>query len=556
MLNAPINGLMQPRALTVAHLVERIERLFANKTVVTAGEATVSYADIADHARRLSTVLDELDVPRGARVGTFASNTRRHLELYLAVPATKRVLHTINIRLSADHLEYIVDHAEDDVVFVERALLPRIWPSADRLNRVRHWVVLPDGSDVPVPADPRVLDYDALLEQASPDPGCFEDAFTLEDENLAAGLCYTSGTTGPPKGVLYSHRSTMLHCLGTMAAGLIGIGESDVVMPIVPMFHANAWGLPYGAMMAGASLVLPGPSAEPDHLLHLMSAEKVTLAGAVPTVWTSLLPDLNEHDLSHLRLLLGGGSAIPTALSEAYRARIGLPITHSWGMTEVSPVGAIGGTRSQHLRATEEHRSAVRSAQGQPMPLVRMRLRDVDHDGELAWDGRSIGELQVAGPWIASGYFQVDSPHTFTADGWLRTGDLATIDAEGYLRLVDRMKDLIKSGGEWISSVELEAAIASHPDVVEVAVIGRPDPRWAERPVAYVVLREDSVASIDDLLRHISPMVAKWWLPDEFVFMTGLPKTGTGKLSKSALRESMPTGRVTGVTQSLGSPLT
>ena len=542
MLNGPVNGLMQPRPLTLAHLVERIERLFAHKTVTTAGDERVTYAEVAQNARRLATALDHLLVPAGARVATFASNSRRHLELYLAVPATKRVLHTINIRLSADHLEYIVNHAEDDVVFVERALLPRIWPSAARMTRVRHWIVLPDDSDVPVPADPRVIDYDTLLADTVPYRGCFEDAFAPEEENLAAGLCYTSGTTGPPKGVLYSHRSTMLHCLGTLAAGLIGIAESDVVMPIVPMFHANAWGLPYGAMMAGASLVLPGLSAEPEHLLGLMAAEKVTLAAAVPTVWTSLLPQLGDHDLSRLRLLLGGGSVIPSSLSEAYRARIGLPISHSWGMTEVSPVGAIGGTRSQHVDATQEEQVGVRAAQGQPMPLVRLRLRDVDDDREVPWDGRSIGELQVAGPWVASGYFEAESPHTFTEDGWLRTGDLATIDGEGYLRLVDRMKDLIKSGGEWISSVELEAALASHPDVVEVAVVARPDPRWAERPIAYVVLREDSTASTDDLLRHISPTVAKWWLPDEVIFMSALPKTGTGKLSKSALRESMRTG--------------
>jgi fatty-acyl-CoA synthase len=531
-----LTGLMQPRPLTIAHLVERLEQLFAHKTVATAGTERVTYAEVADHARRLATVLDDLDVPVGARVATFASNNRRHLELYLAVPATKRVLHTLNIRLSAEHLEYIVDHAEDDVVFVERALLPRIWPSAERLSRVRHWIVLPDDSDAAVPADPRVLDYDELVAGAAPYRGCLEDAFAAEEENLAAGLCYTSGTTGPPKGVLYSHRSTMLHCLGTLAAGLVGIAESDVVMPIVPMFHANAWGLPYGAMLAGAALVLPGRSAEPEHLLSLMARERVTLAAAVPTVWTSLLPRLDDHDLSGLRMLLGGGAAVPASLSEAYRARVGLPLTHSWGMTEVSPVGAIGGTRSRHAGAAEEEQVAVRAAQGQPMPLVRLRLSDVEDGHEPPRDGRSIGELQVAGPWVASGYFRVEATDAFTEDGWLRTGDLATIDGEGYVRLADRMKDLIKSGGEWISSVELEAAIASHPDVAEVAVVARPDPRWGERPIAYVVLREGSATSADDLARHVSPLVARWWLPDEFVFMPVLPKTGTGKLSKSALR--------------------
>ncbi|MFJ7217556.1 long-chain fatty acid--CoA ligase [Amycolatopsis sp. NPDC098790] len=533
-----MDGLMQPRPLTTAHILERAERLYAHKEVVTAGGERLTYAGVAANVRRLATALDTLEVPEGARVATFASNSRRHLELYLGVPATKRVLHSINIRLSAEHLEYIVGHAEDDVVFVDRGLLPRIWPSARRLPGVRYWVVLPDGTDTPLPDDARVLDYDSLVSGAEPFAGSFEEAFTLADENLASGLCYTSGTTGPPKGVLYSHRSTVLHCLGTLAAGLIGLCESDVVLPIVPMFHANAWGLPYGAMMAGASLVLPGASADPAHLLGLMAAERVTVAGAVPTVWTSLAPGLRDHDLSATRFLLGGGSAVPPALSETYRAAIGVPITHSWGMTEISPVGAIGGTRTQHRALAEDEQVSVRAAQGQPLPLVNVRIVDVETGRELPRDGEAVGELQVAGPWVAGGYFRVDAAASFTADGWLRTGDLATLGPDGYLRLVDRMKDLIKSGGEWISSVELEAAIASHPDVVEVAVIGRPDPRWMERPVAYVVQRPGGTATADELLAHITPMVAKWWLPDEFVFRTALPKTGTGKLAKSELREA------------------
>jgi fatty-acyl-CoA synthase len=269
-----------------------------------------------------------------------------------------------------------------------------------------------------------------------------------------------------------------------------------------------------------------------------MEAERVTVAGAVPTVWTSLAPELRTHDLGATRILLSGGSAVAPALSETYRAAIGVPITHSWGMTEVSPTGVIGGTRTQHRDATAEEQVAVRAAQGQPLPLVNVRIVDVETGRELPRDGQAVGELQVSGPWVAGGYFRVDGGDSFTGDGWLRTGDLATIDADGYLRLVDRIKDLIKSGGEWISSVELEAAIVSHPDVVEVAVIGRPDPRWMERPVAYVVLHRHGTATADELLAHITPLVAKWWLPDEFVFMTTLPKTGTGKLSKSELREA------------------
>jgi fatty-acyl-CoA synthase len=537
-----MDGLMQSRPLTIAHILERAERLFAHKQVVTAGAERLTFADVTHNARRLATALDSLGVPAGARVATFASNTRRHLELYLGVPATKRVLHTINIRLAPEHLEYIVGHAEDDVMFVDRRLLPRIWPSADRMPSVRHWVVLPDDSGTAIPADPRILDYDELISAVEPFTGSFEDTFTLADEHLASGLCYTSGTTGRPKGVLYSHRSTVLHCLGTLAAGLIGLSESDVVMPIVPFFHANAWNLPYGAMMAGASLVLPGHSAGPAHLLRLMETERVTVAGAVPTVWTSLAPELAAYDLSATRFLLGGGSAVPPALSETYRTSIGVPITHSWGMTEVSPVGAIGGTRTQHREASAEEQVAVRAAQGQPLPLVNLRIVEVETGRELPRDGQAVGELQVSGPWVASGYFRVDGDGSFTEDGWLRTGDLATIDTDGYLRLVDRIKDLIKSGGEWISSVELEAALASHPDVVEAAVIARPDPRWTERPVAYVVLRDGSSITADELVRHITPMVAKWWLPDDIVFMATLPKTGTGKLSKHELRDALRTG--------------
>ncbi len=482
-------------------------------------------------------MLDRLEVSAGAHVATFASNSRRHLELYLAVPATKRVLHTINIRLSDDHLDYVVNHAGDDVLFVDRGLLPRIWALVEHLPTVRHWVVLPDGTDAPVPDDPRIHDYDDLVHSAPLMTGSLEDAFRREDEDLAAGLCYTSGTTGHPKRVGYSHRSTVLHCLGTLAAGLVGICESDVVMPVVPMFHAHAWGLPYGAVMAGASLVMPGASNDPDHLLSLVETERVTLTSGVPTVWTSLLPQLGEYDLGSLRLVLGGGSAVPPSLSEAYRETVGIPITHSWGMTERSPVGVIGGTRSHHADRPDDEQVAVRAAQGQTMPLVRLRLVAPDSGEEVARDGRAIGELQASGPWVAERYFRVESPDNVTSDGWLRTRDLATIDGDGYLRIVDRLKDLIKSGGEWISSVELESAIASHPSVVEVAVIARPDPRWVERPVAYVVLRDPGTTT-EDLLAHLAPQVASWWLPDEVVVVDELPKTGSGKLAKHALRTS------------------
>ncbi|MEV6304623.1 long-chain fatty acid--CoA ligase [Actinoplanes sp. NPDC051861] len=536
-----MDGLMQPRPLTIAHLFERAETLFGHKHVVDADGTRTPYRAWARRVRRLTSALTALHVAPGARVATLAASHRRHLEVYAAAPISKRVLHTLNIRLPAEHLAYIIEHAGDDVVFLDRRHLPLIEACLDRLPGVRHWVVFPDGTDHALPGGARFHHYDDLVAAAPPFEGSFEAAFSGAEENLAAGLCYTSGTTARPRGVLYSHRSTVLHCLGTMAAGLIGISERDVVLPVVPMFHANAWGLPYGALMAGADLVLPGPSAGPAHLAGLIQAHRVTVAAAVPTVWTGLLPALGDRDCSSLRLLLGGGSVVTPQLSAAYEAAVGVPITHSWGMTEVSPVGAIGGLRSQHDDLNPGARELVASAQGQPAPLVSVRIIDVDTGEPRPHDGQSVGELQVAGPWVASGYFGGAGTDSFTADGWLRTGDLASIDEHGYLRLVDRIKDLIKSGGEWISSVELEAAIATHPDVEQVAVVARDHPTWVERPVAFVVLRAGSDTAVDELREHLSRRIASWWMPDDFIMLDTLPLTGTGKLSKQTLRESLRT---------------
>ncbi|AGL17520.1 long-chain-fatty-acid--CoA ligase [Actinoplanes sp. N902-109] len=536
-----MDGLMQPRPLTIAHLFERAETFFGHKHVVDADGTRTPYRAWARRVRRLAAALGALRVAPGARVATLAANHRRHLEVYAAVPISKRVLHTLNIRLPVEHLVHIIDHAGDDVVFLDRRHLPLIEACLDRLPGVRHWVVFPDGTDHALPDDARFQHYDDLLAASPPVEGSFEATFSGAEENLAAGLCYTSGTTGHPKGVLYSHRSTVLHCLGTLAAGLIGISERDVVLPVVPMFHANAWGLPYGALMAGADLVLPGASADPEHLAGLIQAHRVTVAAAVPTVWTGLLPALRNRDCSSLRFLLGGGSVVTSHLSAAYEAAIGIPITHSWGMTEVSPVGAIGGLRSQHDDLAPDARALVASAQGQPAPLVSVRIVDVDTGEPRPHDGRSVGELQVAGPWVAAGYVGGAGADTFTADGWLRTGDLASIDEHGYLRLVDRIKDLIKSGGEWISSVELEAAIATHPDVDQVAVVARDHPTWVERPVAFVVLRAGSATTVGDLRDHLSRRIASWWMPDDFILRDSIPLTGTGKPAKRTLRESLRT---------------
>ncbi|QYJ03637.1 long-chain-fatty-acid--CoA ligase [Nocardioides panacisoli] len=532
-----MHGLMQPRPLTIAHVFERAESIFGHKQVIDDDHEGTTYCTWARRVRRLVAALDRLEVPAGARVATLAANHRRHLEAYAAAPISKRVLHTLNIRLAEHDLAYVIEHAADDVVLLDRCHLPVAQRLADRLPGVRHWIVFPGPGELP--DDPRFHDYDALVDGVPAYEGSFSAGFEREDEDLAAGLCYTSGTTGRPKGVVYSHRSTVLHCLGTMAAGLIGLSEGDVVMPIVPMFHANAWGLPYGALMAGADLVLPGPSTAPQHVGDLMERHRVTVAAAVPTVWTDLLPALGGRDLTPVRMLLGGGSVVTADLSAAYEQAVGVPITHSWGMTEVSPVGALGGLRSQHHDLPSAERDAVRSAQGQAMPLVDVRLVDPESDDLLPHDGASVGELQVAGPWVAGGYLGHEGGPSFTDDGWLRTGDLATVDQHGYLRLVDRLKDLIKSGGEWISSVELESAIDEHPGVARVAVVARHHPRWGERPVAFVSLHDGISVVESDLRDHLTGRVASWWVPDEFFLVDAIPLTGTGKAAKEELRRSV-----------------
>jgi fatty-acyl-CoA synthase len=531
-------GLMQDRPLALPHVFHRAEQLFGRKNIVTAtaaGEDIMSYAQWAQRVRRLATVLDELDLGPQARVGSFGWNTRRHLELYFAVPCSGRILHTLNIRLFAEQLTYIIQHAGDEVVFVDRSLLPLLWPQADHLPSVRFFVVMDDGADVPIPSDPRVLDYEALLAAAVPKQGRFE----IDDENTAASLCYTSGTTGNPKGVLYSHRSTLLHSLMPLTADVFALSERDVLLPVVPMFHVNAWGLPYAAVLAGTELVFPGPSMAPAALLQLIERHRVTLTAGVPTIWMGAVSLLKEYDVSSLRLVVAGGSAVPPSLSESWRDAIGLPITQAWGMTETSPIGTAATLRSHHAELTEAEVQHVRASQGQPVPLVDLRIMDPDSGAEQPWDGESAGELHAAGPWIAGGYFGDDSSPSFTEDGWLRTGDIAVIEKDGYLRLVDRAKDLVKSGGEWISSVELENHIMAHPAVREAAVIAKPDIKWSERPVACVVRKPDTALTAEDILEHLRPRVARWWLPDEIRFVDEIPKTGTGKFSKKILREQL-----------------
>jgi fatty-acyl-CoA synthase len=538
-----VRGLMQDFPLTLPHLFERAERLFADKEVVTvtpSGRERTAYGTWAERARRLGGAFDALGVSDDGRVATFAWNTARHLELYFAAPCTGRVLHTLNIRLFPEQLVYVANHAGDEVIFVDGSLARLLFPLVDQLTTVKHLVVMDDGTGElpPLAGGVAVHDYETLLAAAEP------VAFGVDDERRAASMCYTSGTTGNPKGVVYSHRSTVLHTLGVMAAGTLAIDEPDRVLPVVPMFHANAWGLAHAAVATGASLVMPGPDLSPGAVADLIESEHVTVAAGVPTIWMGVLPELDGRDTESLRSIVCGGSAVPRALSEAYEARIGLPILQAWGMTETSPVGAVCRVKSTLDGALgDDDRAALRSSVGQPAIGVEARItrpESVSSTEPLPWDGATPGELQVRGPWIAACYHDdTRSPESFSPDGWLRTGDIATIDPHGYIRLVDRAKDVIKSGGEWISSVELENELMGHPQVSEAAVIGVPDGRWGERPVACVVPRPGAEPTADmkvDIRKFLEPRLPKWWLPDDIVFLDHIPKTSVGKFSKKELR--------------------
>jgi fatty-acyl-CoA synthase len=524
--------------LTLRHMLERMRWVYGDSEVVTqtaAGRRRASYAELGERVDRLCRGLATLGVQPGDRVATFAWNTQEHAELYLAVPCLGAVLHTLHIRLFEEDLDYIVNHAGDKVVFVDDSLVERLEPLASRLKTVRRFVVIGDGGAGTLP---NAVHYDDLL---AGQPAGFD--YPEIDDRAAAGLCYTSGTTGHPKGVLYSHRSQLMHSLGACATDSIGVSNGDRVLPIVPMFHANAWGLPYAAWLAGADLILPSSFMQAETLLRLIEDERPTIAAAVPTIWQDMLrlADHSGAQLSSLRTVLCGGAAVPPSLMRDFEERHGVRILQAWGMTETGPLGSM----ARPPRGTSGEESwAYRETAGRIVPFVEARV--VSDDGDvLPCDGSSTGELQVRGPWIASAYFGIEAPEKFD-DGWLRTGDIASIDGKGYIRITDRAKDVIKSGGEWISSVELETELVAHPDVLEAAVIAKPDERWTERPLACVVLRPDADPSPEDLREHLAGRVAKWWLPDEFAFIDEVPKTGTGKFDKKLLRQRLAAGELGG----------
>jgi fatty-acyl-CoA synthase len=514
---ARMDGLMMDRPLLIRDIAERVERLFPDREIVSrthTGVERSSYGEVVARARRLASSLERLGVKRGDRVATFGWNSRRHLELYLAVPSMGAILHTLNIRLFEEDLRYIVGHAQDRVIFLD-ASLADVMP---RFEGVEREVLMPDADGVRDGA----LDYEQLIEEG--DEGF---AFPDLDERSAAAMCYTSGTTGRPKGVLYSHRSTVLHSIAANQADGLGIGRLDSVMPVVPMFHVNAWGLPYIATNSGARLVLPGPRMTPGDLAELIAAEKVTFTAGVPTIWQGMLRLDPAPDLSSVKEIVCGGSAVPEALIRAFDDKFGVPIVQAWGMTETSPIASISRPGPDGPGDADDVYK-LRATQGRVVPLVDFTI-----------DEEAGGELLVRGPWVASAYYEDDSQKEKFEGGWLRTGDVAQLADGCFIKLVDRTKDLVKSGGEWISSVELENVVMGHPKVMEAAVVAVPDDEWGERPCACVVPCEGEELDAEELRSFLSERVAKWWIPERIEFIDEVPKTSVGKFDKKVLRKRL-----------------
>ncbi|MGH2879002.1 MAG: long-chain fatty acid--CoA ligase [Solirubrobacteraceae bacterium] len=543
-----LGGLMQDDfQLTLHHPLHRMRSVHPHAEAITltdTGIVRASYGEIAARVDRLARVLEQLGVKPGDRVGTFAWNNQRHFELYMAVPCVGAVLHTLNIRLFAEQLTYIVGHAKDEVIFVDESLVPLLSQLAETFEGVRNYVVMSDPSnpgDCDLSALPGALDYEQLLDGVEDGPFDYPHV----DERQAAALCYTSGTTGNPKGVLYSHRSISLHSTASLMTDALGLSRTDKSLVVVPMFHVNAWGIPHASALAGADLLLPDRFLQAEPLAKLIEAERPSIMACVPTIYADLLRYADEHgsDLSSIKNAACGGSAVPRELMRAYEERHGVNVYQAWGMTETSPVATY--SRPNETGVHDDAYWDTRAKQGKPIPWVEARLID-DSGEEIAWDGQSTGELEVRGPWILAHYYSDETGEDRFDDGWLRTGDIAAIDEQAFVQITDRSKDVIKSGGEWISSVELENEVMAHPDVIEAAVIAKPDEKWAERPLCCVVTREGCSLSAEDLVEHLRPRVARWWLPDEFAFVSEVPKTSVGKFDKKVLRAHLREGTLEG----------
>ena len=545
-------GQMMQLPLLISSLIVHAERHHGDQLVVSRrveGDIhRISYREVAARARRVANAMQTLGVQPGERAATLAWNTHRHMELYYGVSGSGRVLHTVNPRLHPDQIVYIVDHAEDRVMFFDMSFWPLIQAVAGRTRTVRHWVAMTDRAHMP-PVEqaatvPNLLCYQELLA-ATHD----RYAWPVLDENTASSLCYTSGTTGNPKGVLYSHRSTVLHTMAAALPDCLGCGATDAILPVVPMFHVNSWGIVYLAPMTGAKLVLPGPGLDGKSLYELLESERVTISAGVPTVWQGLLAHVEANGLifTTMRRSGIGGSACPPAMIRKFRDAYGVHVIHAWGMTEMSPIGTVAAFKAPHSRLDDEGRLAVMSTQGRAVYGVDMKI--VAEDGaDLPWDGQAAGDLLVRGPWIIATYFKGEGGDPLATDadgnGWFPTGDVAKITPEGYMVITDRSKDVIKSGGEWIGSIDLENIAMAHPAVAMAACIAAPHPKWDERPLLVVVKKPGMEVSREELLAFYEGRVAKWWIPDDVVFTDAIPLGATGKMQKNKLREQFRAHRL------------
>jgi 3-(methylthio)propionyl---CoA ligase len=540
-----MHGLMQDEPLLISSLITFAERFHgATEMVSRTIEGPIHRYTLRDahrRAKRLANALTRLGVKQGDRIGTLAWNGFRHFEIYFAVSGMGAVCHTINPRLFLEQIVYIINHAEDRYVFFDLTFAPLVAKLLPQCPNVKGWVAMTDRAHMPKDV-PDALCFEDLVAAES-------DAFTWPelDERAASSLCYTSGTTGNPKGVLYSHRSTVLHSYGAALPDAMALSAKDVVLPVVPMFHANAWGLPYSCLLVGAKMVFPGAALDGKSLFELFEGEKVTFSAGVPTVWLGLLQFMAEtnHRFTTLKRTVIGGSACPPAMIRAFETEHGVEVLHAWGMTEMSPLGVVSQLKAKHVDQDIETQLAVKNKQGRPIFGVDLRI--VDREGkDLAWDGKAFGDLLVKGPWIAKAYFKGEGGDPLR-HGWFPTGDVCTIDGDGYIQITDRSKDVIKSGGEWISSIDLENVAVAHPAVAEAAVIGVSHPKWDERPLLIVQRKPGAQVTREELIAFYQDKVAKWWIPDDVVFVETLPHTATGKLLKTKLRDDfkahrLPTG--------------
>jgi fatty-acyl-CoA synthase len=532
---------MQDFPLTTTAIMRHGARVHGASECVTwteNGPRRGTYAEVVARADLLAGALARLGITSGDRVGTFLWNSQEHLEAYFAVPSMGAVLHTLNIRLFPEQLTYVINHAADRVIIVDESLIPLLAKVVGELETVEHFIVVGNGDATALEPSPRgdVLRYDELLAAESPG---FE--WPEIDERSAAAMCYTSGTTGNPKGVVYSHRSSFLHSLAVTTGGAMALTDRDRVVAIVPMFHANAWGLPYAAFFSGANLLMPGKFLQAEPLTTMIRDEKATFSGAVPTIWADILRYGDEHeiDLSSIRMVICGGSAVPRSLMEKFEDQYGVRIVQGWGMTETSPLAAVGHAPAGVEMGTVEEMD-WRAKTGRVMGGIELRIVD-DAGDELPNDGEAVGEIEVRGPWVTASYYLEPSPEKFH-DGWLCTGDVGSVDPRGYVQITDRAKDVIKSGGEWISSVELENLLMAHPDVVEASVVGIPDPRWDERPLACVVRRDGSDTDAAAFAGYLGAKIAKWQVPEYWAFIDEVPKTSVGKFDKKVLRSQHEKG--------------